>query len=74
MSLAQANKRTSQKRSSQLVSRNSQDSGGKSFSAALAKALKNKTSTFLYRKKLYTTSRFKKASNGTNKNKTQIKT
>jgi len=71
MSITQSNKRKTQKRTSQLQSKPSQISSGKSFMTALKAAIKKNASTFKFKDKLYTTSalknKIKKSNNGTSK-------
>ena len=71
MSITQSNKRKTQKRTSQLQSKPSQISSGKSFMAALKAAIKKNAPTFKFKDKLYTTSalknKIKKSNNGTSK-------
>ena len=71
MSITQSNKRKTQKRTSQLQSKPSQISSGKSFMTALKAAISKKAATFKYKDKLYTTAalknKIKKSNNGTSK-------
>jgi hypothetical protein len=71
MSITQSNKRKTQKRPSQLQTKPSQISSGKSFTTALKAAINKKAATFKYKDKLYTTAtlknKIKKSNNGTSK-------